>query len=113
LVQGTFSGVVTDEALELRSDLSESKTRWGTFVQYKMSDHVVLLYQNQAAASIVPKSFFANDEDWQQFRQFVRDTLPDKARQESRTWRRMMLLGFVLVLVLVVISFLWSYFGAN
>ena len=83
LLRGAISGVVTDEALELRSEQSEAKTKWGAFVQYKMSDHVVLLYQNKAAASIVPRSFFASDEDWQQFQQFIQATVPAKAKTQG------------------------------
>jgi hypothetical protein len=78
--QGTISGVATDEALELRSEQSEGKTKWEAFVQYRMSDEVVVFFQNDAAVNIIPRSLFANDEDWQQFRQFVQARVPAKVK---------------------------------
>jgi hypothetical protein len=79
LFRGPVSGRATDEALELESEQSAGRTKWSAFVQYKMSDQIVVLYQNKAAAMIVPRGFFASDDDWQRFRQHVQATVPDKA----------------------------------
>jgi hypothetical protein len=78
LFRGPISGRVTDEALELASERAAGKTKWSAFVQYKMTDQIVLLYQSNAAAMIVPRGFFGSDDDWQQFRRHVRSVVPDR-----------------------------------
>ena len=83
LFQGTITGLATDEAIELQSAESASRIKWSAFVQYRMTDDVVLLYQNKAAATIVPRSLFPDDQAWQQFRQHVQATVPPKARKPS------------------------------
>jgi hypothetical protein len=110
--QGTISGVATDEALELRGEQSEGKTKWEAFVQYKMSGEVVVLCQNNAAVSIVPRSLFANDEDWQQFRQFVQATVPAKAKTQGGILRWRWILYLILALM-VLGAFLLTYLGSR
>lgn len=80
LCQGTFSGVASDESFVLGNEAAASSVRWDSFVQYRMSDDMVLLYQNKNAYSMVPRSFFANDSDWQNFRDHIRATVPKKAK---------------------------------
>ena len=79
LVQGDISGVATDEALEMRNDLSESRVLWGAFVRHKMSDDMVILYQHKTAFNMVPRSFLASEEDWQRFQRLVQEVVPAKA----------------------------------
>lgn len=112
LYQGLFSGVATDEALELRGEQSEAKTKWGAFVQYKVSDQVVLLYQNRAAASIVPRSLFASEEDWRQFQQFVRATVPEQEKAQGGFLRWRWILYLILALI-VLGAILYRYLASQ
>ena len=64
-----------DDTLVLRSGGAEATLRWDTLVGYKMSDDIVLLYENKTAAQLVSRSLFASDEDWQHFRDYVRATV--------------------------------------
>jgi uncharacterized protein with PQ loop repeat len=109
LFQGTITGLATDQALELRSEQSEGRTKWGAFVQYKMSDEIVLLYQNNAAAMMVPRGLFASDESWQQFRQYVQAAVPEKAKAQGGIlkWRWMILVFLALI---VLVGILWGVF---
>jgi hypothetical protein len=109
LFQEPVSGRITAEALALESEQSAGRTKWRAFVQYKMSDQIVLLYQNHAAATIMPRDFFASDDDWQRFRQHVQATVPEKAQAEAgrRAWRwvvygalALLILGAVLTVLL-------------
>jgi hypothetical protein len=105
LFQGTMTGAVTDEALELRSEQAEGKTKWGAFVQYKMSDEIVLLYQNKAAATMVPRSLFAGDEDWQKFQQLIQATVPGKAQRGPRIglWGVLAILLMICVVLTAIV----------
>ena len=78
LFERPVTGSVTDEAVEISSDLTTTRVEWQAFVNYRMAGEVVLLYQSRAAFSILPRGLFASDDDWQRFRQHVRDTLPEK-----------------------------------
>ena len=75
LCRGPVTGVVMDDTLVLRSGGAEATLRWDTLVGYKMSDDIVLLYENKTAAQLVSRSLFASDEDWQRFRDHVRATV--------------------------------------
>ena len=109
LFRGPVSGRVTDEVLELESEQSAGRTKWSAFVQYKMTDQIVLLYQSNAAAMIVPRGFFSSDDDWQRFRQHVQATVPEKAKAQAGRgiWRwvlyavlALIVVGAILVVVL-------------
>jgi hypothetical protein len=108
LLQGTVSGAATNEALEIRSEPSESKTKWSAFVQHRMSDEMVLLFQNQAAANMVPRGLFASDQDWQQFRQHVQATVPEKAPGQGGIlkWRWVLYAVLALIALAFVLCFL-------
>ncbi len=83
LYREAVTGVATDEFLEMRNSLSESRVRWDAFVSYKMSDDVMLLYQHNAAFYLVPRSLLASDKDWESLRQHVRANVPEKPQQSS------------------------------
>ena len=100
LCQGTFRGVATDEILALHNEAAESAVRWDAYVQYKMSDDVVLLYQNNAAFSMVPRSFFASEEDWQRFRQHVQATVP-KEQPRAQPVGRWVIYAVIVVIIIV------------
>jgi hypothetical protein len=74
-----------------------------------MSDEIVLLYQNNAAAMMVPRGLFASDESWQQFRQYVQAAVPDKAKAQGGIlkWRWMILVFLALI---VLVGILWGVF---
>jgi hypothetical protein len=97
--QGILTGVADDQVLALQNDLVASRVQWSAFIRYKMSDGVVLLYQTDAAMSIVPKSFFESDADWQRFRQHIQATVPEKAPKRSSV------VQWILVAVIVLIFF--------
>lgn len=108
LFKGTISGIATDEALELHSEVSQGRTKWDAFVQYRMSDEVILLYQNEAAAQIMPRSFFASDGDWQSFRQLVQAKVLGKIQRSRPVW---FYIVFGIALLIAIISCLLSYLG--
>jgi hypothetical protein len=99
LLKGTFQGMATDESLALNNDVVTSTVRWDGFVQFKMSDDAVLLYQNSSAASIVPCSLFASDGDWEYFRQHVQATVPREQARSSPARRWMRYAMYVLIFI--------------
>ena len=107
-IPGSITGSASDEVLEIHSDASESRTRWDAFVQYRMSDEVVLLYCSNSAASIIPGSFFASDEDWHDFGKLVQTIVPTKSLQRgSRSRLTWLMIVFVVAFTLVL--FLYGY----
>ena len=112
LFRGSITGSASDEALEIHSDVSEGRTRWDAFVQYRMSDEVILLYQNNSAASIIPRSFFASDEDWHDFGKLVQTIVPKKPRQGG-TRSRLTWLVIIFVVTYVVVLFLYGYLSGS
>jgi hypothetical protein len=76
LCRGPVTGAAMDDTLVVRSGAAEATIRWDALVRYKMSDGVVLLYENSTTAQLVSRSLFASDEDWECFRDHVRATVP-------------------------------------
>jgi hypothetical protein len=76
--RGPFEGVVTDSSFTLRNAAFESTMQWDEFVGYKMAGDLVLLRKKDSVYSLVTRSLFANDEDWERFRQHVRATVSRK-----------------------------------
>ena len=108
LFQGTFRGVATDETLELRSETNESKVRWTAFLRYKMSDDIILLYQNDAAFNIVPRHLLVHGEEWQLLQQHVRSVVPAEAPKATsrRRW-----FVYAVIFVVVILGVLWGLLG--
>jgi branched-subunit amino acid ABC-type transport system permease component len=107
LCKETVTGVATDEFLQIRNNLSESRVRWDAFVSYKMSDDVILLYQHNAAFCLVPRRLLASDKDWGSLRQHVRANVPEKP-QRSSVGRWLAIGLIVLWLTLLLIGLLQS-----
>lgn len=107
LGRGRLRGLATDERLALGSEAAGSTTRWDAYVQYRMSEGVVLLYQNDAAANMVPRSLFASEEDWQRFRQHVQDTVPQAPTKVKPIWRW----GVYGALALIILALIFSLIG--
>jgi hypothetical protein len=107
LGRARLRGLATDETLALGSEAAESTTRWDAYVQYRMSEGVVLLYQNDAAANMVPRSLFASEEDWERFRQHVQDTVPQASTKVNPILRW----GVYGALALIILAIIFALIG--
>jgi len=108
LCQGTFRGLATDETLALGNAAYESVVRWDAYVRYTTSDAVVLLYQNNAAFNMVPRSFFATDQDWQRFRRHVQDTVPKEPPKTRSVWRWIPYAALALMVIVAILAALYG-----
>jgi hypothetical protein len=70
---------VTDEALTWEIDgLSSNRFPWPLFLRYRASDSLVLVYQGLNQVFYFFPHFFADREQWDDFRRLVASKLPRK-----------------------------------
>ena len=76
---GPLEFAITDEAFASKSKAAEWRRTWNGFSKWMHSDRVVLLYpQSSAEYLVVPRSFFAGDDDWSLFLRLLESKLPRK-----------------------------------
>jgi hypothetical protein len=105
-LQAPVSGVVTPEGMQYNGADFKSELAWPVFIKYKRTDDMVLLYQGSNAFNIVPKSLFANDDQWAAFVQIVEQRVPQVIPNE-RTVNHVLRRVFVgLVLIVALLAFI-------
>lgn len=72
LYQSQQTGRADEEGIEVESPLVHSRTKWEAYTHHRVSETGVVLFQSQATATIIPRSFFADEADWSLFRELVR-----------------------------------------
>lgn len=65
-----LQGFVTDDGI-LWNGSGATVTGWDTFLRARMSDDMVVLISVNGAATVLPREFFAGEDDWQSVRQLV------------------------------------------
>lgn len=73
-----YHGVITEEHIWRSANQTETKSAWGSYVDYRISKDFILLYQSDQITNPFMREFFANHTDWQQFVTLVKKKLPEK-----------------------------------
>lgn len=79
-VQGNRAGEATPDHLHTIGDDFDTTIKWSGFIEYRISEDMLLLFVAKQSAHFMPREFFANDTDWQQFITLVKEKLPEKKR---------------------------------
>ena len=95
LYQNPVAGVASDEVLVLGGGGAESHIRWDRCTGYKMSEDLVLVYASSGALNTVPREFFADEEDWQRFREHVQGVVPRRTTSLASVLRWLLFVLFV------------------
>lgn len=75
----SLKGVITNEGILSNASASGSVDRWDRFLRAFVRDDMVVLVGSDGLAILLPRTFFATEDDWQQFRQLVRfNAIPPK-----------------------------------
>lgn len=67
----SLAGVVTSEGILSNASAGGDIEKWDAFVRVHMRDDMVVLVGEDGLATILPRDFFATEDDWQTFRQLV------------------------------------------
>jgi hypothetical protein len=74
-VQGTISGFASNDVFVWKTSLSSSDTKWEVFKKAEIRENLVMLYQGNNSFFMIPKYFFKNETDWQNFITLVQSKL--------------------------------------
>ena len=66
-----LKGVVTNEGIISNAPAAGSLDKWDKFLRALVRDDMVVLVGSDGLATLLPRTFFATEEGWQQFRQLV------------------------------------------
>lgn len=72
-----ISGKVTDEGLRILSANHDTTIRWKAFISVKAREDFVLLYQFRNLYTLMLRTYFDDQEDWDQFVTLVREKVTD------------------------------------
>ena len=100
------SGSADAEGVVVDYPSARGEVEWTALYGYKMDQERVLLYQSRLLFNVVERRFFAGEDDWQSFRELVRQ----KAEPHRASAMRRFLPYAVLWLTLFVATILvWSF----
>ena len=83
LIQGEISGIVDDDGIEWNSTYSRGRFPWSVAVKWRGTSDIVLVYVGPNQALFFPKEFFADEGDWERFRQTIRDRVPTSGQRSA------------------------------
>ena len=69
--QFRLSGTIGDEGIVLQRSGNSIDQKWDTFVRSYLQEDLVVLVGADRTATILPRAFFADEDDWHSFRQLV------------------------------------------
>jgi hypothetical protein len=69
---GNIHGVITDTGIEWITAHTTSKFEWDKFIKARQETDLSLVFYAERCALYFPRSFFASEQEWQQFREIVR-----------------------------------------
>jgi len=64
-------GVVTEQGITSNATRTGAEEKWSTFLQAYLHDDIAVLIGSDGLATILPREFFAGEDDWRAFRQVV------------------------------------------
>ncbi len=74
----SFELMFTDDDIAIRSETCESVGTWEGYTKCAVAPSLVVLQaMDYATSTLVPRSFFANQDEWDVFSQLVRHKLPE------------------------------------
>lgn len=102
LREGT-RGTLASDGISMEGELGSARVPGDRFYQWAASPSVLLIYQSTALFHLLPREFFATDEDWSAAGELVAARLP--SRRQRRRWRRWLsaLLWIAVVIVFVIL----------
>jgi hypothetical protein len=67
----SLKGVITNEGIISNASASGAVDKWDRCLRAFVRDDMVVLVGSDGLATLLPRTFFATEDDWQQFRQLV------------------------------------------
>ncbi|HNS52249.1 MAG TPA: YcxB family protein [Anaerolineae bacterium] len=67
----SLRGVVSGEGILSNASAASETEKWDSFLRARVRDDLVVLLGSNSMATILPREFFASEDDWQGFRLLV------------------------------------------
>jgi len=87
---------ISQDGFSVRSQYGHSNLPWQVFHKRKPSDSLLLIYQGEGMFHVLPRRWFASDQQWQDFNRVVAEHVPIVPRRSSRDVLVLVLLWIVL-----------------
>jgi len=99
LLQNPITGQATESGIQWIGEEEEVDMPWETLTEYRADrkSNLFILYQESGTFVPFPHHLFANDADWQQFSQSIRQDIPEKKDRRTQ-----ILFGIVSIFVIAI-----------
>jgi hypothetical protein len=67
----SLKGIIKDEGIVFNANTSDTLEKWSAFLRAHVRDDTVVLIGSDGVATVLPRTFFATEDDWRMFRQLV------------------------------------------
>lgn len=108
LILHPISGRVGDDAIRWTTGDGETVLAWESVTNYQLVADLALLYQDPGGFIPFPRHLFAGDADWEQFRQHLQQTIPEKKNRRAKI---LFAVISIFVIVIAVINILALFVG--
>ena len=99
----TIRGRVNETMISFYDQEQEEKLPWEEVIYFKSTENSVLLYQNRTAFSILTRSLFHSEADWNRFVTLVSQHVLNK-KQVRRDTRAVIRQAAIWIIIIVVIA---------
>jgi hypothetical protein len=71
-------GTIDETGISISSGTVKASFQWSTYIHYRITDEVILLYQGKNRINIFTKSMFPGPEDWDKFVVMIKEKIIKK-----------------------------------
>jgi len=107
-LQAPYEGKITNAGIEVRNLHGQSNLQWSNFSGYGEYREVVVLFCGKTHFHPFPRSLFADDNDWEAFREVVGSKLTKS--HQVLPFKRSQILVWILIAVSVIV---WALFTSG
>ena len=77
--QGELAYTFDEKGVDMRAAVASTQLSWSAFIRAVENKEFVLLFQNKAMATFIPRAAFTNERDLHQFRALINQHLAERA----------------------------------
>ena len=103
LAREPVRGQLSDHGLAVEGEHGSARIPWDRLYRWRAADDLLLIYEGSNAMHLLPRAFFAGEEDWQAARALVAAKLSTTESRSRWSSVKQLLLWVAILIVLVLL----------
>jgi len=108
LARERIRGQLSDHGLAIEGEYGSARIPWDRLYRWRAADDLLLIYEGSNAMHLLPRAFFAGEEDWQAARDLIAAKLSTMETHTRWSSVKQLLLWVAIFIVLVLLYAAWA-----